>query len=129
MNRKLLPCFSILFSITLVLPSSASTNPQMTMIQPIVSKVPFSGCYVYGKLLAGKVQVVNTSLGSPKDRIPTYKVQVVNAFPDLKVQVVSSFPNKCGQWQFVNSFPDFRIRYVNSFPDFKIKLVNSFPGR
>ena len=87
-----------------------------------------SNCYYYGKLLAGKVQVVTTSLGRTSDRIPTYKVQIVSAFPDLKVQVVDSFPNKCGQWKFVNSFPDFKVRFVTSFPDFKVKWVNAFPG-
>ena len=92
-------------------------------------KVPFSGCYVYGTLLAGKVQVVTSSFGSPTDQIPTYTVQVVSSFPDLKVKQVTSFPNKCGEWQMVKSFPKFKIRYVTSFPDFTIKMVTSFPGR
>jgi len=97
--------------------------------QIATGKVPFSGCYVYGNLLAGKVQVVTSPFGSPTDRVPTYKVQVVNAFPDLKVKSVNAFPSRCGEWQFVSSFPKFKIRYVNSFPDFTIKMVSSFPGR
>lgn len=109
------------FSLTGAPAASAIGAPERTL--------PFSGCYIYGKLLAGKVQVVTSSLGRATDKIPTFKVQVVNSFPDLKVQVVKSFPNSCGKWQFVNSFPDFKIRYVNSFPDFKIKQVTSFPGR
>lgn len=105
--------------------TSASASAQSTSLK---NAIPLSGCYANGKLLAGKVQVVTTSLGRASDRVPTFKVQVVSSFPNLKVQIVNSFPNKCGKWQFVNSFPDFKIRYVNSFPDFKIKMVNSFPG-
>jgi hypothetical protein len=29
---------------------------------------------------------------------------------------VTSFPDKPGQWQIVDSFPDFTIEYVTSFP-------------
>ena len=46
----------------------------------------------------------------------------------VKVQKVSSFPDKIGQWQFVDSFPDFTIQFVDSFPDIKIQYVDSFPG-
>jgi len=45
------------------------------------------------------------------------------------VKQVESFPDQCGEWLFVYSFPDFKIRYVDSFPDLKIKFVDSFPGR
>ncbi len=44
------------------------------------------------------------------------------------MQVVEAFPDKIGQWQFVESFPDFTIQFVNAFPDIKIQYVNSFPG-
>jgi hypothetical protein len=108
-----------------VMPSAAFASEPSSSAK---TAIPLSGCYVNGKLLAGKVQVVTTSLGRATDRIPTFKVQVVSSFPNLKVQIVNSFPDKCGKWKFVNSFPDFKIRYVNSFPDFKIKMVNSFPG-
>ena len=56
------------------------------------------------------------------------KVQEVSSFPDIKVQVVSSFPDNIGEWQFVDSFPDFTVQFVDSFPDIKIKFVDSFPG-
>ena len=56
------------------------------------------------------------------------KVKVVDSFPDLKVKRVNSFPDHIGEWQFVESFPDFTIQYVESFPDIKIKFVNAFPG-
>lgn len=109
----------------LLLASSASASTVVLENKP---RIPFSGCYVYGKLLAGKVQVVTTGLGRATDRVPTYKVKVVTSFPNLKVKAVSSFPRKCGEWQLVDSFPDFKIRYVDSFPDFTIKVVSSFPG-
>lgn len=79
-----------------------------------------NNCTYKGKVLKGKVQIV--------DSFPDFKVQVVNSFPDLKVKKVSSFTNKCGEWKFVKSFPDFKVKFVKSFPDFKIKYVKSFPG-
>ena len=122
MRNKLLSGITLVsFSLLALLPIPSTSKPLPK------AKVPFSGCYVYGKLLAGKVQVVTTK-GKPTDRVPTFDVKVVSSFPDLKVKAVNSFPRKCGEWQFVNSFPDFKIRYVNSFPDFQIKMVNSFPG-
>ena len=76
--------------------------------------------YYNGIKLCGKVKVVKS--------FADIKVQVVKSFPDLKVQKVSSFPDKIGQWQFVDSFPDFTIQFVDSFPDIKIQYVDSFPG-
>jgi hypothetical protein len=55
-------------------------------------------------------------------------VKVVNAFEDLKVKTVSSFPDDCGEWQFVDSFPDFTIQFVDAFSDFTIQFVDAFPG-
>jgi len=46
----------------------------------------------------------------------------------LKVEIVESFPDDCGQWRYVESFPDVKIQFVDSFPDIKIQLVTSFPG-
>lgn len=56
------------------------------------------------------------------------KIQVTCSFPDLKVKMVTSFPDKCGEWQIVDSFPDFTVQFVESFPDIKIQFVDSFPG-
>jgi hypothetical protein len=107
--------------IGLLLTNSASAAPSPTGAIP-------KACYLYGTLLAGKVQVVTTPFGSPTDSVPTFKVQRVTAFPDLKVQEVRNFPTNCGQWQYVNSSPDFKVRFVRSFPDFKVQFVRSFPG-
>ena len=76
--------------------------------------------YYNGIKLCGKVKVVKS--------FADIKVQVVKSFPDLKVKVVSSFPDKIGEWQFVDSFPDFTIQFVDAFPDIKVQYVNSFPG-
>jgi hypothetical protein len=46
----------------------------------------------------------------------------------VKVKKVSSFADDCGEWQFVDSFPDFKIQYVDSFPDVEVAWVDSFPG-
>jgi hypothetical protein len=55
-------------------------------------------------------------------------VQIVTAFPDLKVQLVDASPDSCGEWQMVESFPDFTIQFVTAFPDLKIQYVTAFPG-
>jgi hypothetical protein len=77
-------------------------------------------CTFNGKFLGGKVKIV--------DSFPDIRVKAVASFPDLKVKQVQSFADGCGEWQFVDSFPDFKIQYVDSFPDIEIAWVDSFPG-
>ena len=79
-----------------------------------------SGCTYKGIPLQGKVKIVKS--------FPDIKVKVVKSFPDLKVKRVSSFPNQCGQWQFVDAFPDFKVQFVGAFPDITIQYVDAFPG-
>ena len=77
-------------------------------------------CTFNGITLAGKVKVV--------DSFPDVRVKAVSSFPDVKVKKVGSFADACGEWQFVDSFPDFKIQYVDSFPDVEVAWVDSFPG-
>jgi hypothetical protein len=77
-------------------------------------------CTFRGIKLAGKVKVV--------DSFPDIRVKAVSSFPDVKVKKVTSFADECGEWQFVDSFPDFKIQYVDSFPDVEVAWVDSFPG-
>jgi hypothetical protein len=70
--------------------------------------------------LHGKVKIVTS--------FPKYKIKITNSFPDIKVKKVTSFPNHGGEWQFVDSFPDFTVQIVDSFPDFTVQYVDSFPG-
>lgn len=100
---------------TLVLSLSVAVLPAYA-----ASKVS-QQCTYKGIKLNGKVKVV--------ERGGDIKVQVKSSFPDLKVQQVNSFPNKCGQWQYVTSFPDFTVQFVDAFPDITIKYVDAFPGR
>ena len=79
-----------------------------------------SGCTYKGIPLQGKVKIVKS--------FPDIKVKVVKSFPDVKVKRVSSFPNQCGQWQFVDAFPDFKVQFVDAFPDITIQYVDAFPG-
>lgn len=55
------------------------------------------------------------------------KIQFVDSFPDYRVKVVDSFPDL--KVKKVASFPTGpgKWQIVNSFPDFKIKIVDSFP--
>ena len=77
-------------------------------------------CRFEGIRLNGKVKVVTS--------FPDLEVEIVTSFPDLKVKAVESFADRCGEWEFVDSFPDFTIKYVESFPDLTIEMVESFPG-
>ncbi len=79
-----------------------------------------STCSFRGTRLFGKVKVV--------DSFPDIRVRAVASFPDLKVKKVESFADECGEWQFVDSFPDFKIQFVDSFPDVEVAWVDSFPG-
>lgn len=117
-------------------PSLASTLPQrapepeqttvtsQTVSEPVQNTPKSDPCSFQTRdktiPLYGRVQVVSS--------FADFKVQVVGSFSDLKVQKVTSFPNDCGEWQFVESFPDFTIQYVESFPDLKIQFVDAFPG-
>lgn len=56
------------------------------------------------------------------------KIQATCSFPDLKVKIVTSFPDSCGEWQIVDSFPDFTVQFVDSFPDIRVQFVDAFPG-
>ena len=70
--------------------------------------------------IRGHVQFVDNSAD--------YKVKAVESSPDLRVQIVEYFPDAPGEWQVVDSFPDYKIQLVDSFPDFTIQYVNSLPG-
>ena len=84
------------------------------------TSVDKSNCTCKNIPLRGKVKVVNA--------FPDFKIKVVEAFPDIKVKRVSAFPDKCGEWQFVDAFPDFTVQFVDAFPDFKVQFVEAFPG-
>jgi len=81
---------------------------------------PIVDCKCKGIPLHGKVKVVTA--------FADFQVQKVTAFPDIKVKKVTCFPDHCGEWQFVDAFPDFTIQYVTAFPDFTVQFVDAFPG-
>ena len=77
-------------------------------------------CAFNGIPLYGKVKVV--------DSFSDVQVQRVESAADLRVQFVDNFADDCGEWELVESFPDFTIEYVDSFPDVTIEEVSAFPG-
>lgn len=77
-------------------------------------------CTLNGVALHGRVQVV--------EHFADFEVKIVEHFADLKVEPVSAFANDCGEWRFVEHFPDFTITFVDNFPDFTITYVDHFPG-
>ena len=122
--KKMMGVMIIAASVLCSFPAFASENILAAGVHSPQQLIPYGAVskdgYFKGIRLAGKVKVVKS--------FPNIRVQVVKSFPDLKVKRVKSFPGKIGEWQFVDSFPDFTIQYVDSFPDIKIQFVDNFPG-
>jgi hypothetical protein len=74
-------------------------------------------CTFNGIPLFGRVQYVES--------FPQITVRVT-PFPDLRVRE-GSFADTCGEWEIVDSFPNFTVQIVTSFEDFGIEY-SSFPG-
>ena len=68
----------------------------------------------------GRIQLVTA--------LPDVKVKVVTALPDLRVKRVQSLALRPGEWQIVDSLPDYKVQMVDSLPDFTIQCVDSLPG-
>ncbi len=81
---------------------------------------PIVDCKCQGIQLHGRVKIVTSHAD--------FEIKIVNSFADLNVKKVTSLPQNCGEWQFVESSPDFTVKFVSSHPDFTIRYVNSFPG-
>ena len=77
-------------------------------------------CTCKGIPLYGDVMIVSSAAD--------FEVEIVNSARDLYVLSTNSRPEKCGEWRFVTSNPDFTIKLVNSKADFCIEYVSSFPG-
>lgn len=74
-------------------------------------------CTLNGIPLFGEVQYV--------DNFADFQVSV-SPFPDLQV-LEGPFADQCGEWDIVDSFPDFTVEIVDAFEDFSIAYSN-FPG-
>ncbi|MES0490335.1 MAG: hypothetical protein ABUK01_10105 [Leptospirales bacterium] len=44
------------------------------------------------------------------------------------MKLVDNFADDCGEWQIVENFPDFKIKFVDNFEDIKIEYVENWPG-
>jgi hypothetical protein len=96
---------------------SKQSNEILAMTE---SNLSDGACEMNGIKLYGKVKFVSGSAD--------LKIKYVSSFGDIKVKFVESFPNDCGEWQKVESFPDFTVEVVESFADLKVEVVSSFPG-
>lgn len=85
-----------------------------------VFSTELDSCFYNNIPLHGKVKFV--------ENFPDFTIKFVTSFPGLKVRFVDHFPDDCGEWQIVESFPDFKVKVVESFPDIEVKVVESFPG-
>ena len=83
-------------------------------------KIDPSNCTFHGIPLKGKVKIVTS--------FADFNVKEVENYQDISIKVVDNYPDDCGEWQFVDSYPDFTIKFVESYPDVTIKFVNNYPG-
>ncbi len=72
------------------------------------------------EMVYGKIQYVTS--------FPDVKVRVVQSFGDLRVKEVTSNAKSAGEWEIVESLPDFKVEIVTAFEDFTIEYVDAFPG-
>jgi hypothetical protein len=70
--------------------------------------------------LHGRVQIVNGGA--------TYTIKIVKTAADLRVQKVKNLADVPGQWQFVESGPDFTVQIVDTGGDFTVQYVDMVPG-
>lgn len=77
-------------------------------------------CTYNGIPLYGKVKIV--------DSFADIKIKPAGSFADIRVKKVRGFADACGEWEIVDSFPDFTVEFVNAFPDITVKFTDSFPG-
>lgn len=90
------------------------------ILTSFTSDKPIVDCKCEGIPLHGRVKVLEYNAD--------FEVRVVRVHADLEVKKVTSLPLKCGEWQFVESSPDFTVRFVNANPDFTIRYVDVHPG-
>jgi len=94
----------------------------LTCATLLVVASPVRECKCKNIPLFGCVKVVNSQHAD-------FRVRVVDSqHADLRVKTVSSSPRSCGEWQFVDSHPDFTVRFVDSHADFTIRYVEHHSG-
>lgn len=79
-----------------------------------------SDCTFKGKKLFGNVQIVDIG--------EDVTIQNVNTNEDLKIEVVKTGAFRCGQWLFVNTGADLKVKFVHTNADIHIQFVNTAPG-
>jgi hypothetical protein len=79
-----------------------------------------SDCSVNGKKLFGYIQIVDTG--------EDITVQNVTTGEDLKVEVVRTGPSNCGQWLFINTGANLKIKFVTTGADLHIQFVTTGAG-
>ncbi|MDR1974856.1 MAG: hypothetical protein LBQ31_09350 [Bacteroidales bacterium] len=109
---------TLLFTLSVLLTSFLMAKPPSGELE--INK---EDCTCNGKKLYGKVKV--TEMSDAAD----FYIRETNVGQDIEVKVVNYSPEKCGEWQFTDSYSDadFIVAYTNVGPNFEIKFSN-FPG-
>ena len=100
----------LIFSFLIVLFGSFlyAAEPDSVFVNTSSNPIDRDSCTCKGIPLYGRVKVVQSMSAD-------FRVEVVSSFADLLVTKCTS-PFRCGEWEFVSSFPDFTISFVSSFP-------------
>ena len=77
-------------------------------------------CTCKGIKLYGKVKIVSSGAD--------LKVKVVDNWQDISVKVVDNWADECGEWKFVDNWPDFTIQFVDNWEDLMVRFVDNWPG-
>ena len=117
---KTLKYTTLLSILVILLISSCSNHSKQSneLLAMKASNLSYVACEMNGIRLYGKVKFVSG--------FADIKIKYVSSFGNIKVKFVESFPNDCGEWQIVESFPDFTVEVVESFADLKVEVVSSF---
>ena len=79
-----------------------------------------SSCVVKGKMMKGKVKIVEYG--------EDVKVKRVDYGESIRVKRVDYGADSCGEWQIVDYGEDFKIKLVDYGEDVKVKFVDYNPG-
>ena len=77
-------------------------------------------CTLKGKKLYGNIQIVDIG--------EDVTIENATTGEDLKIEVVKTGAFRCGQWLFVNTGADLKVKFVHTNADIHIQFVTTGPG-
>ena len=110
----------LIFSFLIVLLGSFLYAAEPDSVFASTNPINKDSCTCKGIKLYGKVKIVSSGAD--------LKVKVVDNWQDISVKVVDNWADECGEWKFVDNWPDFTIQFVDNWEDLKVRFVDNWPG-